>query len=212
MIGEEVWDAGRAMEALSMLFAVRRMEASEVDNEAAQVSALDRAIAAVKEFIASEITEDNAEDGDDVMLAAAARDYLAKRGARNSAKDLAALQAIHDHSAHLGAKCAGAEEDAEKAVATEGLSKAMAQNEVLKSELSSVSLQVAELTKAVEALRAMPAPAKAAVFSVSKSADGGAGAESAEQAYLKKLESLNPEQRAHELMKLSLQVPRTIVR
>ena len=210
MIGEEVWDAAAAVRAVDMLFAIRSKEAAEPDNEAAQVASLDRAIAGVKEFIASEIMEDNSGDVDGLF--AAAKATLAKLGARNSARDLQALQAIHDHSCGLGAKCSGMEDDASKAAETEGLSKVAAENEVLKSELHSVTSRVEELTKAVEALREMPAAPKAAVFSVDKSADGGAGGKSAEAAYLEKLESLPPDQRAQELMKLSLRVPVPVVR
>jgi len=210
MLGEEVWDAAAAIRAVDMLFSIRSKEAAEPDNEAAQVASLDRAIAGVKEFIASEIMEDNSDDGDGLF--AAAKATLTKIGARNSAKDLAALQAIHDHCADLGAKCSGMEDDTAKAAETEGLSKIAAENGVLKSELQSVTSRVAELTKAVEALREMPAPAKAAVFSVSKSADGGAEGGSAEDAYLKKLESLPPDQRAQAIMKLALRAPVPVVR
>jgi hypothetical protein len=215
LIGEEVWDSAAAMRALDMLFSVRAKEAAEPDNEAAQVASLDSAIAGVKAFIASEIMEDNSDDSDDAAFAMAARDYLAKRGARNSKTDLASIQAIHDHCAQLGAKCAESEEGAEKAAATGELAKVVSENEVLKSAISSLTQQMGDLAKAVEVLKAQPAPARAAVFAVSKAADGAAEGEqpkAAEDALVEKLNAMTPEQRAYELTKLSLRVPVAVVR
>lgn len=134
---------------------------------------------------------------------------LAKYGARNSSssKDLSVIQAIHDHAAHLGAQCSESEGGAAEKVDAGDLAKLAANNEELRSSLTSVTSQLQELSKRVEVLSRSPAPAKAAVFAVSKAADGQTASEAPEEALLKRMSSMTPEQQQHELMKLALRVP-----
>jgi hypothetical protein len=133
---------------------------------------------------------------------------LAKYGARNSSsKDLSVIQAIHDHAAHLGAQCSESEGGAAEKVDAGDLAKLAANNEELRSSLTSVTSQLQELSKRVEVLSRSPAPAKAAVFAVSKAADGQVVGETPEEALLKRMNSMTPEQQQHELMKLALRIP-----
>jgi hypothetical protein len=103
-------------------------------------------------------------------------DDLAKAGARHSRKDLAMLQAIHDHAVNLGADCAGM--DSEKSTAgdelakgAEQLAKLEASVATLTASLEKVSAERTALQARVAKLEAMPAPAKGVVKVVNKEDD-----------------------------------------
>lgn len=201
--GEEVWDSRAAIEALNTIFNLLSGERAEAEDKPEQVAALRAAIASLKDFIVSEIQENN--DADAVMARAAGlMGDLAKRGARNSAKDSERIQSVHDHSCGLGAKCSkdncGGDET-EKAAGGE-LMKLAAENTALKSQMDA-------LTKRVEELAAMPVPAPWApgTRAVEKGEDSAPASD--QSTLLERMwNDLTPEQRAREMFKLSHQSPR----
>ena len=86
------------------------------------------------------------------------------------------------------------------------LERAEEENLRLRKALDAVSPALAELAKRVAALEAQPAPAKAALRALAKSADGEADAPGADEA-VRRLAALPPEARALALTKLSLANP-----
>jgi len=104
-LGEEVWDAQRAMEALNTTFSLLMKEMSEQEQSPEQVASLQKAVDGLKAFIVSEIQEDNSDPMDRVAKMLDDMGELAKAGARNSAKDLEVIQKIHDHTCDLGGAC-----------------------------------------------------------------------------------------------------------
>ena len=92
------------------------------------------------------------------------------------------------------------------AEAAEKLERAADENARLRKALDAVSPALAELHKRIAALEAQPLPAKAALRSLSKSADGGGEPISVDDA-VRGLAALTPEQRALALTKLSLASP-----
>lgn len=73
-LGEEAWDASRAIDALNTVYALYQREAKEADPE--QMASLQQVIDSLKTFIASEIAEKP--DGDGDMAYAAKIDDLQK--------------------------------------------------------------------------------------------------------------------------------------
>lgn len=69
-LGEEVWDAARAVEALGTIMSLLGREMSEDEQMPEQITALREAAAKIKEFIASEIMEDNSGDEPGVIMLA----------------------------------------------------------------------------------------------------------------------------------------------
>ena len=105
--GEEVFDAGTAINALNSIIYLYSKERQEDHPEAAaQVAALQSVIDNLKAFIASEIQEK--EPDTEMLMADGVTSFLAKVGARNAKGDLDKIQTIHDHAASLGANCKGA--------------------------------------------------------------------------------------------------------
>ena len=114
--GEEVYDASRAMYALSSVTDLFMSEAGEVEPNADQVAALLTVIQNLKIFIASEIMENNlvtyqatpvevpGEVMTDIELTAAPGD-VDRIGATLSKKNVERVQAMHDHAADMGACC-----------------------------------------------------------------------------------------------------------
>lgn len=168
-LGEEVSDAGSAVSALMSIIYLYQKEASEEHEEApAQMTALQDAIKALKAFIVSEIQE--ADESDVIVLAERASDLtkaieagdLEKIGATHSKKTMEKLQAIHDHTADLGAackcaKCQKAEEalDLAKAeLATEKESRAAAIDMVKTDDAEKLAKAVADHTEALAKLQA----------------------------------------------------------
>ena len=100
----------------------------------------------------------------------------------------------------------GAAELAEAAIRLE---RAEQESLRLRKALDEVSPALADLAKRVAALEAQPLPAKAALRTVSKSADGEAEASGADEA-VRRLAALPAEARALALTKLSLANPRRL--
>ncbi len=215
--GEEVYDAGTAMSALSAIFQLLAGEIAEQEDQPDQVSALQAAIDKLKAFIASEIMEDNADKAavDELDHLSALFGEVAKRGARNSKADQAKIQTIHDHSMALGAGCK-AENCGKDGTASDDLAKALAaENGELRKEIATATTRFAgiadELSKRIATLEAQPMPAKAVVMPISKGHGDGSGADvqpaDLDQALEKRLAAMTPEQRALYFMKLSLANP-----
>jgi len=202
-IGEEAWDAAQAIQAVNSIFSLLVGEMGEAEDHPEQIAALRAAIASLKDFIVSEIQEDN--DPDAAMERAVAALDLAKKGARNSAKDASRIQAVHDHSCGLGAKCNkdNCGDDAEKAMAADQMAKVVAEKDALKA-------QIEALTKRVEEIAAMPmrpywAPG---TQPIDKAADNGQGQLSpVEQDFVK----LPPDEQAKVLFKLAQQQGKPIL-
>jgi hypothetical protein len=95
---------------------------------------------------------------------------------------------------------------AELAEAAISLERAERETVRLRKALDELSPALADLAKRVAALEAQPLPARAAVRSVAKSADGEAEASGADEA-VRRLSTLSPEARALALTKLSLANP-----
>lgn len=101
--GEEVDDSSQAMYALQYLTNLLQKERNESHPEAAdQIDALIAAIQKIKEFIASEIQENDPAEGMSKLELAL---DLKKSGARHSKADQERIQAVHDHAVALGADC-----------------------------------------------------------------------------------------------------------
>lgn len=104
-LGEEAWDAARAIEAINIVFGLLAKEMAESEQNPEQVAALQKAIDGLKAFAASEIQEDNSDPMTRVAKMLDDMGELAKAGARNSARDLEVIQKIHDHTCDLGGAC-----------------------------------------------------------------------------------------------------------
>lgn len=104
-LGEEVWDASRAIEALNSTFGLLLKEMHEQEQDPDQIASLQKAIDGLKAFIVSEIQEDNSDPMLRVTKMLEDMAELSKAGARNSAKDLEVIQKIHDHTCELGGAC-----------------------------------------------------------------------------------------------------------
>ncbi|MGV1045476.1 XkdF-like putative serine protease domain-containing protein [Limnohabitans sp.] len=179
--GEEVWDAGQALQALASIQYVLQKEREELakgkdeGGEAAkQVSALETAVVALKEFIASEIQEDNAERLHDVQMAAAGG-HIHKVGRRFSGASMAKMQDMHDSLVVLGVNCSTA-----KTEQVQELAKLQSQTEQVLEKVAQVQGHVQRLFEEntvlkaeVTRLKAQPAPGKALLnaMAISKSLD-----------------------------------------
>jgi phage head maturation protease len=116
----------------------------------------------LRNMVAEETAEITAEEGNETIeMADKARD-LGKAGARHSKADMDKLQAIHDHSAAMGADCATG-----KAQPTEDLTKLADMQE----QLTKLAEQNNTLIKRVEELEALPQPPKAIVKAFEKEND-----------------------------------------
>lgn len=105
--GEQVMDAGRALDALAAIMYLFVKEQAEDKADAEQVAALAAVIANLKAFIASEIQEpDEPEQNAETIAMSAATDDIEKAGKEISTKNAEKLQAIHDHAVSMGAECA----------------------------------------------------------------------------------------------------------
>jgi hypothetical protein len=150
-------------------------ERSEDEKKPEQIAALESAVKALKDFIVSEIQENNAPT--DVAMADAGGD-LAKA---MSAKKMAKVQDVHDHAVALGAACGGTA----KADEPQGVAKAAADNDMAKADVigklveDAIAKAVAplrdELAKAhseIERMKNLPLPGKALLTAVAKADDG----------------------------------------
>ncbi len=223
-LGEEVWDAQRALDALAALTDLLRnelWEAEDGDGEPPeQVAALREAIARLKAFIVSEIQENNDEGAapaDDAVAQAEPIADLEKAGKEISAKNSEHLGAIHKAASDIATRCAkmmgaadaAAVDDADKAEAPDDLAKAdlakvQAEATDLRKSLDTVTAERDTLAKAKAEWEAQPAPAKGAVRVIEKSADTGASEPSAIDNLQKSLEKMSPEQQAQAVLKFTL--------
>lgn len=128
-------------------------------------------------------------------------EYIEKKGARHSKADQENIQQMHDLSVQLGGDCTA--DDADKAAGGD-LSKD-AENVALRKQVGDLLPLVTALVEDVSKLKAQPMPAKAAARQVGKVEDGGASDEVSQLAAA--FDKLSPEDRAHEVMKLSLRHP-----
>ena len=76
-LGQEAFDAGRAIAALQIVFDVLAAEIAEGEDDEGQIAALQDAIVRLKDFIVAEISEDDEQPSDVLEQAASPRD-LAK--------------------------------------------------------------------------------------------------------------------------------------
>lgn len=108
-MGEEVWDARTAAEALTSIIYLLASEAQENHPEAAQqIADLQIVIQKLKSFIASEIMEtgsDLTQNSPMVLYAMGRLDDVFRKGSRHNDADMKSIQAIHDHTVSLGVKC-----------------------------------------------------------------------------------------------------------
>lgn len=193
--GQEISDASTAIYALREINWLLQDELWEAKDGAPeppeQLAALRAAIAALKQFIISELQEGHAEPaaqpGDVVAMADATGD-LAKAGAKFSQATKDALAAVHKAAkeccAHLDGlgyeKMDGDVEavddgvDAGKADHAEDLAKMAGELDLIKADMAKVEAERDDLKKRVAELEAQPAPPKGAVKVVlSKSEDTG---------------------------------------
>ena len=192
--GEEIWDAGQALQALSSIQYVLQKERDELaqgeqveeGSEAAkQVNALQTAVSALKEFIASEIQEDNTALSQDMALADGVsiqgEATVQKVGRRFSGVSMQKMQAMHDSLAELGVTCSSAKADASPAhVQGADVTKLAAQTSLALEKVALVQAHVQRLANEnthlqgeLTRLKAMPAPGKALLnaMAISKSMD-----------------------------------------
>ena len=157
--GEEAWDAGQALQALTTILYLFDKESTETHPEAAaQLANLGAVISNLKAFIASEIMETEPSGGaPEMAMMAKAAMVMAKAGARNSKTDSEKIQGIHDHSVSLGAACAAA-----KAEKGEGdtMEKVELELELSKRDEKIASLEktLGEVNEKLAKLEAQPAP------------------------------------------------------
>ena len=213
-LGEEVYDAQTALEALSAvfyLFSKEQAEQAEGHPEAAeQLAALQLVIDKLKAFIASEIQETEPDAGGGDMLMADQGGDIEKAGARNSKTDLGKIQGIHDHAVALGADCGSRSSKAEGGGMDieERLAKIEAGAEALQKVNDELKAENQELKDRLEKIEAMPAPTKGMLKVVEKSEDtGGAPVELEPKPILKADGSVDQEATALELIKFSQRKP-----
>lgn len=132
-MGEEVYDASTALNALGSIMYLLQGEMGEDEIDQEQIDDLQVVVDKLKAFISSEIMEDNsiklaAASATDIQKAVrstwtalqleefkkywdslSASTVIEKKGARNSAGDQQVIQTIHDHSVALGATCQAGE-------------------------------------------------------------------------------------------------------
>jgi hypothetical protein len=153
---------------------------------------------------------------------AAGVDEAAKVGARNSAADLAHIQAAHDHLVDLGACCASA--GAEKVVAGSDLAKVLAENVRLRGEVEAMAPRLeglrrtmAGLERRLDDLAAQPAAPKAVagvMRAVAKAEDADPAGQPAvgAEALKKYFDALPEEERGRLQLRAALRQPFVIGR
>jgi hypothetical protein len=202
-LGQEVWDAGQALSALSSIYDLLAGELSEGHEEAPeQITALKAAIENLKVFIAAEIKEDSSETADagGMVMAEKAGDMkkndpeptpqpepeptpietkvdLSKAGARHSKSDTEKIQTVHDHSVDLGAMCKSAEKiEAEHA---DALKKIEAEKtdalQKMESDLKKIQGERDEALKKIEDLTAESTLLKAEIEKLKKEPEPAKG-------------------------------------
>lgn len=110
-------------------------------------------------------------------------ELLSKAGARNSAKDLAMIQQMHDNSVNLGAACHEQRPDtdldptggADKAAHPGSLAKIEAELGAIRGELTKIEAERDGLKRRVSELESRPRPGGAVLKSIDKGRDIGNG-------------------------------------
>jgi len=215
-MGEEVWDAKCALNALSDIMYLLEKEKQESHPEAAgQAADLAVVVEKLKKFIVSEIQEgDEEKAGATIEMAAGAADDVERKGAAISKNNLERIQAMHDHSAAMGARCsggadvkkAGGEGDDITRLATLEADVTRMADDITRLEGEKATL-VAEVTR----LAAMPSAPRGNLRSIGKSEDLMSDEKRlADEADVKRIAELPPEQQAVELVKRSQRKPEVI--
>jgi hypothetical protein len=176
MEGEEIWDVSRALSALDGIMGLLYGERAEKEGKPEQIASLEAAVKSIKEFIVSEIQEDNAPKADADMAYADQGGDIAKAGRSISAKNMEKVQAMHDHCCDMGAKCA---KGGDMAMADQGGDIAKADTNTIAKVLEDAITKAvaplnAELAKAnaeIAKLKDTPLPGKALLRAVAKADD-----------------------------------------
>jgi hypothetical protein len=201
--GEEVWDAGRAMSALSTCFDLLVKEIGEGEDNPGQVASLQKAISALKEFIVSEIQEDNTEVGKFLADIEGAFSKLEKSD--KTKDDLVAT--LCDH---LGLQKAVVGEDFQKITADrDNLQKVL---DGINPRLEAIQKKMDDQAAELEALKktANPPPMLRVVEKGHEGGGVGRTIDTPDQAVLKAFDALDPEKKAEILIKVAQQQPRQI--
>jgi len=136
---------------------------------------------------------------------------IEKIGARHSKEDLARVQALHDTSVDLGARCSGASDDEDGDDDTdaddddEEETKKLAKRSDVERLLGLIEAQGARIA-ALEAQPVAGGPVLRGARTITKSGET-IGGESAVEAFRKHLDALDPQERVLALMKFSLANP-----
>lgn len=138
---------------------------------------------------------------------------IEKAGARHSKADMARVQALHDTSVDLGARCSPATDDEDDEETGDDDAEKLARSETtvgslektLATLVSTIAAQGARIT-ALEAQPAAGGPVVRAARAIAKSGET-IGGESAIEAFRKHLDTLDPQERVLALMKFSLANP-----
>jgi hypothetical protein len=182
--GQEIYDVSTAVRSLVDIVYLFTMEEGEDHPEAAaQLDALKAVITNLKAFIASEITEAEPDDvirrfsklDEEKMQKVCETLGLEKKGAAISSKNLEKIQAVHDHSVDLGAKCS--KEAAEGAGDLQKVAgerdEAITKADALTKETEELKKTNAAQAEEIAKFKAEPAPAKGVtkVVTVTKADD-----------------------------------------
>lgn len=219
-LGEEAWDAQRAIEALNMVYNLFNKESNETETNADQLASLKTVIDNLKAFIASEISEPTEAVADDSSIVEMSEmpeslvkiahmlnkgditsDYLIdliesdtieKAGARNSKSDKEKLQAMHDHAVSLGADCSTTKADTFDDIAKADIAK-------LHDELTIAKAEAAEWKAKFEA---KPNYGNAFLKSVAITKDADIGKDEAAEDIAKAIDGMSESEKATALIKL----------
>lgn len=179
-MGEEVWDAQMALNALSQIMALLGYELSENEQYPEQIEALQTAIKAIKAFIVSEIQEDNGSGENPTLTLSEDATDITKAGASISRANKAKLENIMALCKDLMGDDEKEEEgepkgeEAEKSetiddlTKSEDLSKAF---DIVKSELDLAKSEISKMSDRIKELESMPTAPKGALNSFGKSSD-----------------------------------------
>lgn len=169
--GEEVFDAGIALRMLEDAYWLLGMEKSEVEDYPEQIAALQTAIKALKDFIVSEIQEENGADG--------------AKAALEDPKDVKKTEEPEDGKTEPSGNLAKIEDLQKRndalAKQVEALQKA---SETIMKACESAGAEdgtdvpeyIEKLARQVKELEEMPEPPKAVLKDVTKVEDNGGGA------------------------------------
>jgi len=130
---------------------------------------------------------------------------IEKAGARHSKEDMARVQALHDTSVDLGARCSGVGDDDEGADEDDDKTEKLAKRSDVERILELIEAQSARIA-ALEAQPVTGGPVLRGARTIAKSGEA-IGGESAVEAFRKHLDRLDPHERVLALMKFSLANP-----